>query len=170
MNKKSELRLWAKSVRKNLDMQRISRELVEKIRLLPEYKRAKSVMLFYPTKHEINLIKLLEDKKKFYFPRVNGEDLEVCPYKIGDSLQLSSHKIFEPCSNPITPRVLDLIIVPALIADKQGYRLGYGGGFYDRFLDKLEKKTLTICPIPETLYVKELPHEDFDKRVDRVIF
>jgi 5-formyltetrahydrofolate cyclo-ligase len=170
MSEKSELRLWAKSVRKNLDMQSISKDIVEKIRKMPEYKRAKSVMLFYPKKNEINLIALLDDKKKFYFPRVEGDLLQVCPYKIGDSLQLSDKNVFEPCSNPINPKHLDLIIVPALIADSQGYRLGYGGGFYDKFLSTLEKRVFTICPVPNILYVKTLPREPFDVKVNRVIF
>ena len=61
-----------------------------------------------------------------------------------------------------------MIIVPALMADKDRFRLGYGGGFYDRFLVK-NPEIPTILPIAEELYVDKLPHEKFDVRVDRVL-
>ena len=51
-------------------------------------------------------------------------------------MEISNFGIKEPCSEPVAPDILDLIIVPALMVDKNGYRLGYGGGFYDRFLKK----------------------------------
>ena len=74
----------------------------------------------------------------------------------------------EPCSNFINPRNLDLVVVPALMADKSGFRLGYGGGFYDRFL--VENKTVkTILPIAKELIVEELPHEEFDIKIDEII-
>lgn len=165
-DKKTALRISAKKLRKTLPMEEISSELVMKIRKCPQYANAKNVMLFYPTMDEVNLLPLLKDDKNFYFPRVDGENLQVCPYKQGDKLNKSRFNIFEPCSKPVEPKLLDLVIVPALMADKNGFRLGYGGGFYDRFLGN---SCTTICPIPKKLYVDELPHDEFDIPVDIVI-
>ena len=54
------------------------------------------------------------------------------------------------------------------MADKSGFRLGYGGGFYDRFL--VENNTVkTILPIAKELIVEELPHEEFDIKIDEII-
>ena len=61
-----------------------------------------------------------------------------------------------------------MIIVPALVADKKNYRLGYGGGFYDRFL-KENRNLKSILPIAQELVIEELPCEDFDEKVDIVI-
>lgn len=106
--------------------------------------------------------------KNFYLPRVCGENLQICPFKKGDKLVTSSFNICEPCSNFINPRNLDLVVVPALMADKFGFRLGYGGGFYDRFL--VENNTVkTILPIAKELIVEELPHEEFDIKIDEII-
>ncbi len=165
MENKTNLRGYAKSLRKTLDIEYISTNLVKKIRELPCYKSAQNVMLFYPTKFEINLLQLLEDNKNFYFPKVEGEDLLVCPHC--EKYEKSSFNIMEPCSNPVNADILDLVIVPALMADKAGYRLGYGGGFYDRFLSQCNAETLTA--LPSELIVEKLPHDNFDVPIDNII-
>ncbi len=169
MKSKPELRLIAKDIRKTLDICKISENIVQNIRGLDLYKSSKNVMLFYPTKYEVNLLLLLEDDKNFYFPRVNGENLHVCRYNTGDILIKSEYNILEPCSEGVSAEVLDLVIVPALMFDKNGFRLGYGGGYYDRFLAKYSKNFKTIGVIPKNLYQKSLPTEEFDVPVDVVI-
>lgn len=165
MENKTNLRTYAKSLRKTLNIENKSTNLVKKIRELPCYKSAQNVMLFYPTKFEINLLPLLKDNKKFYFPKVEGKALLVCPHC--DKYEKSSFNIMEPCSKPVNTDILDLVIVPALMADKEGYRLGYGGGFYDRFLATLKIKTLTA--LPKELVIEKLPRDEFDIPIDNVI-
>lgn len=168
MQEKSHLRTKLKELRKSLDLSVVSAEICENIRNFPLYRQSKNVMLFYPTKFEINLLSLLEDNKNFYFPRVNGVELQVCPYSRYVEFKKSSYNINEPCSNPVSAEVLDLVIVPALAVDKDGYRLGYGGGFYDRFLPKCLSAT-TLVPICEDFVLNELPREEFDCKVDYII-
>lgn len=169
MNMKIDLRTNAKNIRKNLPMAEISAKLVKLVRECPEYVSAKHVMLFYPTKYEVNLLPLLNDNKNFYFPRVDDNNLLVCPYRINDRLEKSSFNIFEPCSKPVDPKILDIVVVPALMADKNGYRLGYGGGFYDRFLLNISDKCKTLCLLPEELLIDNLPVEEFDVPADIII-
>ncbi len=167
MDNKTDLRLWAKSTRKKLDISSKSAMITSKIRRLDCYKMAKNIMLFYPKTFEIDLRSLLTDNKNFYLPKVCGKELLVCPFKNGDDVKLSDLKICEPCSKPINPSVLDLVIVPALAVDRSGYRLGYGGGFYDRFLFEHNVKSLTaICQefVLETIYP-----EKFDVKVDFIV-
>ena len=168
MDNKISLRLKAKNIRKKLNISAISASIVAKIQLCEEYKCAKNVLLFYPMKYEINLLDLLNDDKNFYLPRVCDEKLLICPFKSGDKLETSGFKVCEPCSNPINPELLDLIFVPALMADKKGYRLGYGGGFYDRFLSEYSG-IKTIVPIAKELFIDELPHDKFDIPVFKIL-
>lgn len=165
MENKTDYRIYAKNLRKSLDIPRISAVLVQKLRESDLYKSAKHVMLFYPTKYEIDLRDLLKDDKNFYLPKVDGDNLLVCPYT--DSLEISKLNIFEPCSEPVCAGILDLVVVPALMADRYGYRLGYGGGFYDRFLADLNVKTVTL--LPEELLVENLPNDDFDVKIDFIL-
>ena len=96
MDKKTSLRLKAKEIRSSLDIDNISNILTEKIRHLDIYKYSKNVMIFYPLKNEINLLRLLDDDKNFFLPRMNGKTLECCPYKKGDSLNSVKFNIKEP--------------------------------------------------------------------------
>lgn len=165
MKNKSDYRLYAKELRKTLDIKALSNILVQKIRESSNYKSAKNVMIFYPTKYEVDLRDLLTDDKNFYLPKVKGEELLVCPYS--EKLEKSVYNIMEPCTNPVDIETLDLVVVPALMADKNGYRLGYGGGFYDRFLKSCSAKTMTC--LSKELVVDSLPFDNFDVKIDEII-
>ena len=166
MDSKLDLRIKAKEIRKGLDIKNISKELVAKIKIDDWYKTSNNIMIYYPMKYEIDLLELLKDNKKFYLPKVQCENLCVCPYN--STLEKSKMNIYEPCSTPVSPNFLDLIIVPALMVDKEGYRLGYGGGFYDRFLAD-NKSIKTLCAIPKELIFDKLPRENFDIPISKII-
>ena len=167
MENKTCLRIWAKSLRKTLDTDKISNAIVKKIRSLDIYRTAKNVMIFYPLQFEINLLPLLEDSKNFYLPKVDGENLLVCPFKIGERLVKSEFNVSEPLSIPVSSDIPEVVFVPALAVDKNNFRLGYGGGFYDRFLES--SKAYSIVPVSEKLVVEKLPVDEFDIPVDCVI-
>lgn len=167
MNTKSDIRLWAKNIRQSLDIVKISEKICDVIRNQEVYKTANKVMIFYPLDNEINLLALLEDDKQFYLPRVNGDTLEVCPYKNGDTLICSSFKVYEPQTESTDKNTPDIIFTPALSVDNSGYRLGYGGGFYDRFFRGV--KGLKIAVIPYELVLDKLPSDDYDVRCDGFI-
>ena len=166
MDNKTALRVRAKSIRKNLDITSLSNTAVQKIRELAPYKAAKNVLIFYPLKYEINVLELLKDDKNFYLPKVFEDKLLVCPYC--DKLEKSYLNIYEPCSEPINPKIIDLVIVPGLMVDKKNYRLGYGGGFYDRFLVS-NPQIVSVLPISKDLIVENLPIEEFDIPINYVI-
>ena len=167
---KNNLRKTAKETRNSLDMKKISEKIVENIFGLEVYKNSTNLMLFYPLEHEVNLLKLLEDNsKRFYLPKVDVDNLLVCPYKLDDEVSTSKFKTKEPLTTPVNPDILDVIFVPALMADKTKNRLGYGGGFYDRFLSKQGNKVTKVVTIPDILIIDEIPFDSFDERVDIVI-
>ncbi|MBX6422776.1 5-formyltetrahydrofolate cyclo-ligase [Thermosulfurimonas sp. F29] len=73
-----------------------------------------------------------------------------------------------PPENPlISPDEVDLVLVPGLAFDRSGYRLGYGGGFYDRFLREI--RAIKVAPAFSFQVVKNLPHEKHDLPVDFII-
>lgn len=169
MVEKKELRKKAKEIRTSLDMKELSAKIIANILQQEEYKKAKNVMIFYPLKHEVDLLGLLEINKSFYLPKVQGDNLLVCPYKKGDKLIESKFQTKEPITEPVNPDILDIIFVPALMADKNCNRLGYGGGFYDRFLSDKSIKAVKIIAIPSQLITDNLPCEDFDIKMDLIV-
>ena len=169
MKDKNQLRKWAKEIRSNLDMKFLSEKLAEKLRQTDEYKNSKNVMIFYPLENEVDLLSLLEDKSKtFYLPKIEGEELLCCKYDSDTELCESCFRTKEPVSGEVESTVLDLIIVPALACDKNNYRLGYGKGFYDRFLGVNSKAKSIVC-IPRELLVETVYPNEFDIPVDKVI-
>lgn len=164
-NNKHHLRIWAKNERKKCSC---DLGLIEKLVETDEYRAANHIMLFYPMKDEVNLLPLLNDKtKKFYLPKIDGKTLLCCPYSGEDELCLSRFNTQEPATNPVNPNLIDLIIVPALAVDINNYRLGYGGGFYDRFL--CDKKAVKVVCIPKELVVASINPDKYDIPVDIVI-
>lgn len=168
MKDKVQLRKEAMELRKTLNIPGVSYILVNKIKEHNWYKNAQNVLIYYPFKYEIDLLPLLNDDKNFFLPRVNGKDLEVCSFRSGDYLKKSNFGILEPISMCEDPRILDLIIVPALMVSKDKYRLGYGGGYYDRFL-KRYYYIKTMVPIFKELLIDHLPVESHDIKIDCII-
>jgi 5-formyltetrahydrofolate cyclo-ligase len=153
---------------KNFDKSVFSSKLVENLKKTQIYKHSKNVMIFYPLPNEVNLLSLLKDKtKNFYLPKIDGEQLLCCPYNEGDELCESCFKTLEPKSEACSKSILDLVILPALACDKNGYRLGYGGGFYDRFLETFCGKKI-VC-IPSLLVLDTVFPESHDIKSDLII-
>jgi 5-formyltetrahydrofolate cyclo-ligase len=78
--------------------------------------------------------------------------------------------LYEPIiekTEDIPKKKMDLLIVPGLVFDKKGYRIGYGGGYYDRFLHDYQGSTLSIAYSFQT--ADELPIEEFDVPVEQII-
>ena len=168
INNKQSLRNYLKEERKKLDIKALSLKLVNKLKLVEEYKNAKNVMIFYPLKYEVDLLTLLEDtSKNFYLPKIDGDTLLCCPYHSGDDLCISCFNTKEPVSDGINKTILDLVIVPALAIDKNNYRLGYGGGYYDRFLQGLNCNKIT-CIANEFIVESVFPN-GFDIKIDKII-
>ena len=150
-------------------MKALSKRLAQKLRNTEEYKSAKNIMIFYPLKDEVDLLELTNDNSKtFYLPKIDGDNLLCCKYDSNTELCESCFHTKEPVTEQTTfTHQPDLVIVPALAVDKNNYRLGYGGGFYDRFLSKTE--TIKIVCLPKQFVVKTVYPENFDIPVDRVI-
>lgn len=167
---KKDLRKKCKDIRKNLNINEISLNIQNLLFSTEEYKNAKNILTYYSFKDEVSTIELLKDNsKKWFLPRINEQDLIICNYD-NESLIKNSFGIFEPCTNPIDDlKKIDLVILPGLACDYRGNRMGYGKGFYDRFLSKLEHKATKILLLPEELIFENLYPANHDVPVDIVI-
>jgi 5-formyltetrahydrofolate cyclo-ligase len=109
--------------------------------------------------------KLLENGKALYLPRIIGDELEWVQWN-GDASQLIPSKLSKNILEPTGPAIselskIELVIVPALRIDRSGYRLGQGGGFYDRALTKLSAWSIGLIH-PDEISSEDLPRESFD--------
>ncbi|WP_217490462.1 5-formyltetrahydrofolate cyclo-ligase [Lentibacillus jeotgali] len=104
--------------------------------------------------------KCLPKERKMDFYRINSYDqLEVVYYNLQEPKPRETEKI--------TKHHIDLLVVPGLLFDKQGYRIGFGGGYYDRFLTDFTNKKLSLAANMQV--VDKIPAASFDIPVDDVI-
>jgi 5-formyltetrahydrofolate cyclo-ligase len=101
------------------------------------------------------------------FPRVEGEQL-VAVANDGEMV-VSSFGVPEPAGPAIERALIDAVIVPGLGFDAGGRRLGYGAGFYDRFLPQLRPSTITIGVGFDCQICDEIPVDDHDRLLDLVV-
>lgn len=139
---KSALRSHFKAARKALshsERAEMSNQICDRINQL--VKPGQHVALFLPIAHqlEVDLTSLLDNRQvNWYVSRANLHTHEMTFYAFEDCTQLRENEwgIPEPqYGTPLSPDQLDVVLVPLLACDQTGHRVGYGKGFYDRFLE-----------------------------------
>ena len=146
------------------------------LQFIPNVPAGTVVAGYYPLGSEIGSLRLLATLQingvALALPVVwkEGETMEFRGYKMGDALEEGAHKTLQPKAEA---RVLspDIILVPLLAFDQKGYRLGQGGGYYDRTLADIrkEKDILAIGLAFNDQATKALPVEKFDQKLDGVL-
>jgi 5-formyltetrahydrofolate cyclo-ligase len=137
---------------------------------LPELSKAKVIASYYsfgtePDTHELNQA-VVASGGVLLLPRIAGENIEWVQWN-GEIARLKSNgKFHEPTGDPFTELdLIDLVLVPALAIDPDGFRLGQGGGFYDRALPKLSAWKHGVVYNYERME-HDLPREPWDIAVD----
>ena len=142
---------------------------------LVSFRHAEVILLYYPIKSEINVIPIAEEAfkkgKAVAFPRCNTEDHTMKFHIVSslDELEPGAYKILEPKEScpvydPENDTRVAVCYVPGLTFDSFGYRLGYGKGYYDKFMHTFRGSTIGI--ILSDFVVKSLPKGKFDRHCD----
>ena len=136
----------------------------------PEILAAESIASYVSYEYEPSTLEVntafLQDGKKVFLPRISGNLLEWVRWEGEHSSLHLKKKILEPMGEAITDlSVIDAVIVPALRIDQGGFRLGQGGGYYDRALPELNAWKIGLI-YPYELVSKEMPHEIHDIPLD----
>ncbi len=142
------------------------------------YTKSTLVFTFINFKEEINTILLIKqmfkDKKRVCVPIVNRKEkfMEAIEIFNIEDLQIGYFGILEPTYKKeriINKRNIDLCITPGLVYDEQGFRIGYGGGFYDKFLSGTDQNPILIGYGFDFQLVKNVPHEGHDIPLDGIV-
>lgn len=168
---KKELRKKYTKVRAEVEDKDLKDKLIRKnLRELDLYKKAKSVFVFISYRSEVDTKGIIEDiladGKKLLVPLVKGSQMIAVEVKRIDDLGPNKMGILEPKSGEEVIDV-DLTITPGLAFDKAGYRLGYGGGYYDKFFAKVDTIRMGIGYYDQ--FVESLVHEDYDKPLEYLL-
>ena len=139
----------------------------------PLYKEAKTIYGYLPYNQEVRTIPMLEqalrEGKRVAVPKVYGDEMKFIYLDDLTKVEKGYSGIPEPIlDEPVADDATALVLMPGLAFDPQGHRIGYGGGFYDKFLaSEPDHPTLALC-----YDFQMLPHletEEFDMPVDCVL-
>ena len=129
---------------------------------------------YYPYNYEVNLINILEkfEKKNYLIslPKIKKNyTMDFFSWSTKDPLEINEYGIPEPISQNI--KYPDILLVPLVAFDKFFNRVGYGGGFYDRYIKKVKrnKKIITIGLAYSFQKIKKIPTNKYDIKLDFVL-
>lgn len=151
-----------------------SMQIFEQLITVPEFKRADRIYTYVSMDNEIDTIMLIDYslslEKRVFVPRVSGKNMEF--YEISDISELSPGYmgIYEPDINGKEPDYsrTGFMCMPGLAFDKSYNRIGYGGGFYDRYLS-VENKLYKAALAYEAQLLESIPAQDGDVRPDMIV-
>ncbi|HHW46548.1 MAG TPA: 5-formyltetrahydrofolate cyclo-ligase [Clostridiales bacterium] len=175
---KNDLRKYYKEKRSKLDKQKkddMDRQITQNVLKLRLYKNAKKLLIYVSTDIEVNTRDIIshafKDGKVVAVPRCipDTRQMNFHIIKSFDDLEPSNYSLYEP--KETLPILEDfnssIMIVPALSIDQRGYRLGYGKGYYDRYLVKYTGIKIGLCYSDDIR--RQLLYGRYDKPVDLIV-
>lgn len=177
MDKKT-LRQSLKEKRRNIPKEKkviYEKQISNQITESKEFQNAQQVLVFSSSNEEFDTRYIIEccksENKAVFYPLCldNCGNMKFFKVNSADDLQIGMYGIYEPkpTCKEYKPKENDIIIVPCLSVDKNGYRIGYGKGYYDRFLNNFNG--VSICPCYEELLTDELPTDKYDIKVNIIV-
>jgi len=179
---KSSLReriLALRRAQSSRDIEKKSGDIRRKLFTFVPFCQAETILFYLAIKDEVQTEKMIEESlqkgKRVAAPLIDWQRKEILPSEIKDltkDIEISVFKIPQPKNNlysPFSPVNIDIVIVPGVVFDRKGNRLGFGGGFYDRFLGKLSNRTKLVALAFELQLVDNVSSQSYDIAVDYLI-
>ncbi len=152
----------------------LGQSVAERFLELPEVGAARTVMAFWSFGSEVPTAELIErlhaSGVTVGLPRVVEGELEPRTYVPGDPVRFAPFGAGEPTGGRVLrPDEIDIVITPGIAFDRRGKRIGYGGGFYDRFLPRAQRALRTGICFGVQLIDEDLPAGSSDPSVDVIV-
>ncbi|MCQ2969678.1 MAG: 5-formyltetrahydrofolate cyclo-ligase, partial [Clostridium sp.] len=141
------------------------------------YKKSKDIFIYVSFGSEVNTHEIIKqaisDKKNVYVPKTNIKKKEMIAVKIYsfDELRVDNYGILEPISvdKERISSDFDIIVMPGVAFDKEGNRIGYGGGYYDKYLEKNIIKSQKVALAYEEQILEKIESDFYDMKVNFII-
>ncbi len=169
---KSQLRKRLQQARLALSAQQVklnSQAVITHLLASKLWSNAENIALYLPFNNEIDLQELLSHDKRFYLPSISRQDMQFHRYSADMLLMTTEYGLQQPKFNSqLTKPTIDLCLMPLLAFDRQGNRLGMGGGFYDRYFEKNGQTILVGIAHAMQQFIK-LPTAPWDVKLNTII-
>lgn len=151
-----------------------SAKITDRLLGLPEVRAARTVMLFWSFGSEVETGEMIEGLaamgKELALPRVEGTDIIATHYRPGDPVREAWFGAREPLDTRLlSPMEIDVVVTPGLAFDRAGHRLGYGGGFYDRFLRRVRPDAFKVAVAFDLQLLDKVPSRSDEVPVDAIV-
>ncbi len=159
-------------------LQKASVLICESLSGLPSVRSAQNILAFWPIegKNEIDLRSFILHEnglgKSIFLPSIKEPTeglLTIRQFCSTTNLTPGPFHTLEPLGSDVPAEIIDIVIVPGLLFDEQGYRIGYGGGFYDRLLSSVRYDSLSIGVCIDEFIQRDLARETHDIAVKLVL-
>ena len=173
---KRALRAGTLAKRRELSPEQVScqsRALQQRFLALPEFQRAQVLALYAPIHHEVETsavaLEALATGKTLLYPAVEGSEMRFRRVQGLDELIPGCYGIPEPAGEPWDPRDADIVVVPGVAFDQSGRRIGYGKGYYDKSLHRLEGGGRLVGFCYDFQLFEEIVGEPHDVTMDLIV-
>jgi 5-formyltetrahydrofolate cyclo-ligase len=148
-----------------------SKQIQDNLRKVDFFRNAKSVGAYYSIGSEVKtqdiLQEILKSGKEIALPKVVKKDLVFKKINSFSDLEQGNFSVMEPKDDCKDVKKIEVIIVPAIALTREGHRLGYGFGYYDRYLSGKKSKTIALSYSKQV--IKSFPYSDHDVRIDCIV-
>jgi 5-formyltetrahydrofolate cyclo-ligase len=148
-----------------------SKQIQDNLRKIDFFRNAKNVGAYYSIGSEVQthdiLQEILNSGKQLALPKVVKNDLIFKTITSFSDLEQGNFSVMEPKDKCEAIKNLDIMIVPAIALTREGFRLGYGFGYYDRFLHGKKLKTIALSYAKQI--IKSFPHDSHDIKMDFIV-
>lgn len=167
---KKEIRKEMLSKRRSLEKEYVEEKsdaVFEKLKTTPFFKNAETVFCYADFQNEIKTDKICDffKLKQLFIPKIINEEMYACG--ISDEKEKNIYGIDEPVFSSAFSGKIDLCIVPLIACDKKGARIGFGKGYYDRFLKGKDTLKVGICYSWQVL--EKIESEPHDVKLDYIV-
>ena len=169
---KEELRKKYLDIRKNIiNKDELNNKIYYKVVQNNRIKSAKTILIYISFNNEVDTIKIIKyflGKKLVAVPKIENNEMNFYYINNVDELKMGKYHILEPITDKKVIEFKDTVsLTPGICYSKDGYRIGYGKGYYDKFYKKNKVYSIGLC-FKECI-LEEIPHDPFDQKVNEII-
>ena len=149
----------------------VSEKIHENLKKNSSFINAQNIACYFPIGSEVNthniMLDTLEQGKNLLLPKIIGDNIEFYIVSNLEKLEKGRFEIMEPKDSCERTKKIDCVLIPTVGVSKSGVRLGYGHGYYDRFLSSTDAMKISLTYSKQI--VKSIPSDSHDIKIDWIV-
>ena len=149
----------------------LSERIHQNIKQISSFTNSQNIACYFPIGSEVDthviMLDILKHDKNLLLPRIVNDNLQFCIVSNLEKLEKGNFEIMEPKDSCKKAEKIDCVLIPTVGVSKSGVRLGYGKGYYDRFLSLIDAVKISLTYSKQI--VKSIPNDSHDVKIDWIV-